>query len=229
MYMTQNDLLILGAACVDLLFVLFVLRFGKEWLYGILTINLILISTFGAKLIPVSIFEFITNAGNVFYAVIFFTIHVLVEHYGKSAAQRGIWFSSVFVILYVIMSDIARIFVGSSSSESVNIAIYNVFGNTTRFALASILAYLVAQYFNIWFYDLLREKFQKRFLWYRDTASNILGQLLDSAIFFSLAFLNAIPPILLFEIMVVGFVLKVMIGLLGLPALYLTGWVKKGL
>lgn len=222
-----NDQLILFSVFINLLCVVAAFRFGKEWLYGIIAANLILVNTFGAKLIPLSFFGFVTNIGNVFYAMAFFAIHVLLEHYGKKSAIKAVWIGSFLALFFIVMSKLTLISEGVVDRVEINQAITNLFNNGIRLAIASIVPFIAVQYFNIWLYDLLHQRHGKNYLWLRDSVTNILGEAMDSAIFFSIAFFNAVPNQTLLEIMLVGFLLKIFVGLLGTPILYLTYRIKK--
>ena len=65
----MNELLFFVVTLIDLAFVLLAWKLGKEWVYVTIIANIILASTFAAKLIP--IFGLVTNVSNAFYAAIF--------------------------------------------------------------------------------------------------------------------------------------------------------------
>lgn len=217
-----SDSIIFAAAVIDLCVVLLALRLGKEWIYATIGVNLILVSTFGSKLIGVTPFDFITNAGNVFYAVVFFAVHVVTEHFGKKAAFASVGFGAFITLLYVTMSQMTLNFPGIIQSNEVNEAIRTLFASGARLSLASLIPFVIIQIFNIWLYDALHRKTGFKYLWLRDNATNILGQLCDSLVFFSIAFFAVVPREIFLEILLVGFALKVLVGVMGTPLLYLS-------
>ncbi len=59
-------------------------------------------------------------------------------------------------------------------------------------------------------------------LWLRNIGSQIIAQILDSLIFFTIAFYGALPLNMLAEAMIIGFFLKAEITILSTPFLYLS-------
>ncbi len=205
----MNEVLTLGTALVSLTLTMFLARFGREWLFVIIGTNMVLISTFGAKLIEV--FGFVTNVGNVFYATTFFAIYLLFEHYDKESAWKGVWVGFLPIIVFVIMSQMTKTF---------DQALHSVFQFTPRIFLASICAYFISQYANVFTFSKIKEKTGERMLAVRAIGAVIIGQLIDSVIFFSVAFIEIVSSTNLLEIMTVGYVMKVGVGLVAIPFLY---------
>lgn len=198
--------------------ILFASRRGKEFLFATIAINLALISVFGAKLI--SVFGFVTNTGNVFYAGVFLATHMLIENYGKEEGYRTIRTGAFAILLFLLMAQFTFDLTGYAGTADVNRAIDNLFRNIPRIGIASISAFIIAQYVNIWFYGLLKDKTRNKKLWLRDNASNLLGQFVDSALFFSIAFMGIVPNTVLIQIMIGGFIAKVAVGAVGTLFLY---------
>ena len=214
----MNETIFLLTAVIDLGLVLFAYRNGKDWLYATIVINFMLISTFGAKLIP--LFGFVTNAGNVFFASVYVATHLLTEHYGKKEGLKAAWIGFVSIVFFIVMSQFTLRTVGSPESAGVSAAIVTLFRNSPRIALASMFASLIGQYLNVTLYDALHRRSGKKQLWLRDTSSNVVGQLVDSLLFFSMAFYGLIPFGALIQIIFVGFFVKVLVGGLGTGVLY---------
>lgn len=219
-----NELLFVLTSVVDLSLILIAFRLGKSWLFALLAINLILVSIFGAKL--TEIFGFITNAGNVFYAAVFLATHLLIEHYGKKEGYRTIGIGLLSAILFITMSQLTLLFSTSSESASANDAMQVLFKGTPRIALASMIAYFFAQIVNITLYNFLKNMTGGKLLWFRDNLSNIVAQFIDSCIFFSIAFYGILSNDILFQSIFAGYLIKLIVGLLGTPFLYLSYRVK---
>ena len=89
-----------------------------------------------------------------------------------------------------------------------------------RIALASFLAYVLGQLLDIQVFDRLR---QMRQWWIAPTASTILGNLLDTYLFFSVAFWRSDDPFMAanwVEIATVDYVIKLAISLILFVPLY---------
>src|SRR5258708_3088851 len=115
MHLINNWLSLLGII-IDCAFILYAFKMGKEWLYASIVINLILISTFGSKII--NIFGFTTNAGNAFYAGVFLATHMLTEHYGKRAGLKAIWMGFWSILFFTILSQLTVGYVSSNPSQT---------------------------------------------------------------------------------------------------------------
>jgi len=216
----MNEILFIVAVLIDLLFIALAARFGRVGLILAMAINLILVSTFAPKLI--SLFGAVSNIGNIFYGSIFIAANLLIERYGIKTAVAAIWLSFSCNIFFVVMSQFALRFIGETASLTANDAITALFASAPRIALASIIAYLLVQHLNVWLYSFIKDKTNGRNLWLRHISSTTVSQLLDSVIFFGIAFYAVIPNATLVEAMIIGFILKTVIGVVGTPFLYFT-------
>lgn len=220
----SNEALFILAAVVDVIFVAFAAWRGRDWLYTAIGINLVLISAFGAKLFVV--FGTITNIGNIFYACAFLGTHFLLERYGTRDAKRIVWFGVGIIGFFFSMSYIATQLVGAPVSETANTAITTVFDTSIRIVAASVLGYIFAQRVNTALYLWLVRKTNDRYLWLRSNAANTIAQLVDSVIFFSLAFTDLAGGLLLQSILS-GWIIKTAVVLLGTPLLYLNTYLPR--
>lgn len=220
-----NEIIFILTTLLDLAFVLFAFRMGKSWIVGAIVANLIMVTCFASKLIPV--FGFITNAANVFYASIFLATDALTEHYGKREGYRSVQIGFMCILLFVILSQFTLLFSTVEITEQINIAMQTVFSAVPRIALASMVAYLIAQNFDVWFYHLLHNKTQGRYLWFRNNFSTAISQLIDSVVFFTIAFYGVMPNSQLVEVILTGYVVKLIVATLDTPFIYLTYKVKK--
>ena len=201
------------------------LRLGKQGLAGLIVANVILVSSFGALLIP--LFGLTTNAGNVFYASVFLAVQVMTEHYGRKEAFRSVWVGFGALVLFVLLGQYSMHLTSGPGTEELTSSLQTVFAGVPRVALASMVAYLAAQSLNVWLFDYLRQKTHKRMLWLRALLSSFAGQLLDSLLFFSIAFAYTLSGEQLLEAMAVGFAIKMLVAVLGLPVLYASSMVKR--
>ena len=216
--MGTNELIFLVTIFTNFVIILSASRNGREYLLATIAANLILISIFGAKL--VSIFGFIINTGNVFYAGIFLATHMLIEHYGEKEGYRTIRIGVLVIFLFLLMAQLTFDLTGYFETANVNRAIHDLFRNVPRIGIASIFAFIVAQNVNVRVYGYFKNKTRDKKLWLRDNASNVMGQLVDSILFFSIAFGGTIPNTILMQVMLGGFLAKIIVGAIGTPFLY---------
>lgn len=77
---------------------------------------------------------------------------------------------------------------------------------------------------NIWIYDTMRQRTKGRHLWLRSLTGIAASQILDSVVFFSVAFLQVLPPRALIQVILVSYATKLVHALFITPFLY---WSRK--
>ena len=220
----SNESLFVISALINIVFILFASRRSIDWLLGTIAVNLILIGIFGAKLITV--FGLTTNAGNVFYGCVFLATHFILERRGKKVDLKTIWYGVVFVLFFTLMSQFAAEFSGLALSESANSAILTLFSFSLRITFASILAYVFAQYVNVFIYEWLKMRTSGKFLWLRSNGANVVAQLVDSLLFFTIAFFD-LPGSLLVQAILAGWFVKTLVVAMGTPFLYIDAYLER--
>ena len=151
------------------------------------------------------------------------SVRVLREEWLSRAMDR------IFVrrFFFLLMAQLARLSVGLADGASVNQAIDVLFGFAPRVALASLLGFVVSQYFNIGIYVGIKEKMRGKFLFLRSNVANVVAQLVDSSLFFTTAFFGILPMPLLVQSVVLGWLVKAAVGILAMPMFYWSGHFKK--
>ncbi len=222
--MVSNESLFLLILLIEVVVVFIASRLGREWLFGTLVANFILAGIFAEKL--VSVFGIVINAGNIFYACVFLATHFLIERHGKKEVWQTIWFGAGFALFFTLMSQFAIHYKGSSPGDEISSTSTILFLFLPRIILASVLAYAFAQYVNIAVFSWISERTHGKFLWLRSNGANIISQLVDSMLFFSIAFID-LPGTLLVQAILTGWLLKSFVVLSGTPFLYLDTYLER--
>ena len=84
-----------------------------------------------------------------------------------------------------------------------------MFGNTPRIVFASLVAYFCGEFANSYTLARLKVRTEGRFLWLRTIGSTIVGEGVDSLLFYPLAFLGVWSRELVFTVMVTNYLVKV--------------------
>ncbi len=214
----SNELIYFIIVVIDLSLALLAFRQGKNWLIAFSAVNLILVTSLAGK--TVEIFGFATTVAGPFYAAVFLATDSLTEHFGKKIGYQSVLIGLGAQFLFVGMTQLSLLISPASFSADLHDSMSLVFGTSVRIFLASIIAYVISQNFDVWFYHFLQEKFGKNSLWLRNNVSTITSQLIDSSIFFSIAFIGVIPNWL--EVAIIGALAKIAVALLDTPFIYLT-------
>lgn len=182
---------------------------------------LLLGNLLGSKLIEV--FGIVTSVGMFGYPPTFLITDIVEEVRGKEATK-------VFVHAGFLSLCIAIFFVFVSTGFPPsplyphNEAYKYIFSNSLRMILASMTAFIISQYHDIWAFNFWKKKTNGKYLWLRNNLSTIVSQLLDSIIFTFIAFYHATPELgvvaVLYMILPL-WALKIIFALLDTPFVYL--------
>ena len=173
------------------------------------------IEIFGTKLFEISV-------GILPYPITFLITDLISEIYGKKKANQivvtGI-FASLFSMLIVYTANV----VPATDWSPVKDEIYTtVFGSTAIAVMASMMAYLLAQFIDIQIYHFWKRITKGKHLWLRNNCSTFLSQFVDTfTVLFLLCSFGEIDWSLFLGLLTAGFIFKVMIAALDTPFLYL--------
>ncbi len=165
---------------------------------------------------PMQLFGWQTTWGAFSFPFIFLATDLTVRLLGKQPARRVIAY--VMLPALLVSYVVSVLFQEGSFRGAVALLVLNTF--VLRISLASFAAYAVGQLVDIQVFDRLRQLKQ---WWIAPTASTVLGNMLDTFVFFSVAFWyssNAFMAEHWIEIAVVDYVVKILISLLLFIPLY---------
>lgn len=170
----------------------------------------------------------------IFTLPIIFSINdIITEVYGKERARSVVRSGLVMVALIFVFTLVAVSLPPSMRFASKESAYDTVFGITARIAFASLIAFTIAEFIDIYIFSKLRERLGKSKLWLRTNASNVISQFLDTTIFMFLAFYaldKSFDENLLFltSLILPYWFLKCVMSVIETPFVYLgVKWLKK--
>ena len=176
---------------------------------------------FGSRLFELSV-------GILPYPITFLITDLISEIYGKIAANRVVTagiFASFFSIGIILIAD----YVPAIESSPVDNATFTqVFSLSPLAVLASMIAYLLAQFVDIRIYHFWKKLTNGKMLWLRNNFSTFTSQFLDTfSVVLLLSVFGILPWDLFFGLVLSGFIFKVVVALLDTPLLYLLVWIFK--
>ena len=169
------------------------------------------------------------GAGLLFFPISYVFGDVLTEVYGYARARRVIWAGFAGLLFASFMASVVVALPPApfwKNQEAYEIA----FGTTWRIALASMFAYFCGEFANSYVLAKMKIMTSGRWLWTRTIGSTIVGEAVDSALFYPLAFYNAglMPNEILPAIMLAQFVGKVGVEVIFTPVTYkVVGFLKR--
>lgn len=178
-----------------------------------------------AKLATLGGFTF--GAGILFFPLGYVIGDVLTEVYGYAYARRCIWVGFSALLFMAFMSWVVVSFPPAAGWEG-QAAYESVFGQVPRIVLASITAFWAGEFVNSFVLARMKVITRGRHLWSRTIGSTVVGQAVDSLIFYPLAFYGVWSTSQVMTVMVTNWALKVLWEALLTPVTYgVVGWLKR--
>lgn len=158
-------------------------------------------------------------AGVIAYAITFPITDTIGEIWGKTYAKQLVFAGFIALGVVFLLIGLAIILPAASFWKEGN-AFKSVLGmkeGAMRITIASLFAYIVSQYHDVWAFHFWRKVTRGKYLWVRNNASTFVSQGIDTFIFIFIAFYGVFPilPLILGQYLV-----KISIALLDTPVVY---------
>jgi uncharacterized integral membrane protein (TIGR00697 family) len=169
------------------------------------------------------------GAGILFFPLGYVIGDILTEVYGYARARRCIWAGTAALLFMAFMSWVvvalppAPEWTGQAHYEAV-------FGQVPRIVFSSIAAFWCGEFANSLVLAKMKVWTSGKHLWSRTIGSTVVGQGVDSLIFYPLAFLGAPgwTNALVLKVLFTQWVLKVSWEAILTPVTYIVvGWLKR--
>lgn len=130
---------------------------------------------------------FTFGAGILFFPISYVFGDILTEVYGYARSRRVIWAGFGAMIFASFMSYMVVAMPPAPGWEGQEVY-EKAFGSTWRIVLASLVAFWAGEFANSVTLAKMKIGMEGRFLWVRTIGSTIVGEAIDSMIFYPLAF-----------------------------------------
>jgi len=134
------------------------------------------------------------TGGELAYCLTFFATDIIAEIWGKRRAAMTVLCGLIANILILALIRITLLLPPAPFWDGDE-AFRAIVGATSRITVASIIAFLISQFHDVWMFHLIKGLTRGRFLWLRNNLSTALSQTIDTVIFTVLAF-SGVAPIL---------------------------------
>ena len=175
---------------------------------------------FSVRLFGSNLFEL--SVGILPYPITFLITDLISEIYGKKKANQvvtaGIFASFFSIVILLIAQAVPAI-----PASPVDDATFDkVFALSPLAVLASMLAYLFAQYIDIRIYHFWKNLTRGKMLWLRNNFSTFASQFIDTfTVIVLLCSFDVLPWSLFWGLLVSGVLFKILVAALDTPLLYL--------
>lgn len=190
----------------------------------------------GAKTFPLfNIGDFKLSASVAIFTIpiIFSANDIIVEVYGKERARSLVRSSLIIIALLLLFTILATSLPPSARFAESEGAYDTIFLKSARISVASLIAFALAEFLDIYIFAKIREKMGKKALWLRNNVSNFVSQLIDTTVFMTLAFYALQKPLAENLVFLVGLILpywllKCSMSIIETPLVYAgVNWLKK--
>jgi uncharacterized integral membrane protein (TIGR00697 family) len=167
----------------------------------------------------VSIGGFTFGAGILFFPISYAFGDILTEVYGYARSRKVVW-AGFGAMIFASFMSYAVVKLPPAPGWVGQDAVAQVFGATPRIVAASLVAYFGGEFANSFTLANLKILTQGKMLWTRTIGSTVIGEAVDSAIFYPIAFYGIWPDSLLAKVTLTNYSLKVLWEVLATPATY---------
>jgi len=166
-----------------------------------------------------TLWGFTFGAGVLFFPISYIFGDILTEVYGYARARRVVWSGFGAMGFASVMSWAVLAFPPAAGWPHQD-AFETVFGSTPRIVAASLVAYFCGEFCNSYVLAKMKLWTSGRLLWTRTIGSTIVGEGVDSLIFYPLAFLGVWETSLVLQVLASNYLLKVLWEVVNTPLTY---------
>ncbi len=176
---------------------------------------------------PVEIGGLIFPAAVVIFPLAYIFGDILTEVYGYARARQTIWIGFACNLIAVVAIYLGGL-LPAAGFWSDQAAYQAILGFTPRLLLASFVAYLVGEFLNSFVLAKLKVRTAGRYLWMRTIGSTLVGELADSVVFITVAFLGVWPGNQILTGIFTQWSIKVVYEIIATPLTYaIVGFLKR--
>jgi uncharacterized integral membrane protein (TIGR00697 family) len=191
---------------------------GRTGIIAVISATIILMNIFVLK--GIRLLGLDATGGNVLYASIFLGTDIIAEYYGAREARKAVFIGFFLSLLFLISTRFIILFT-PALWDRYHETMDTLFSPVWRIVIASITAYILAQNLDVITFTWLKVKFPN-LLWLRNNASTWSSQIVDTALFCTIAFAGLYQIRVVAGIMLSTYLLKIVVAALDTPFIYVT-------
>jgi len=190
----------------------------------VIALSLYLTSLLAANTLGLKIMPFIAgthlSVAVFFFPFVFLTTDVIGQVYGQKMAKNFVLAGFLSVLLFLLYSFISLALPWSVDGLKFQDSYKIIFSVSFRMSVASLLAYLIAEYQDVIAFFFFKKKFGGQGFWLQSNLSNLWSQLLDTLIFMFVAFGGVYSVKTIILISLPWWLYKVLMGFIYTPLSY---------
>jgi hypothetical protein len=170
------------------------------------------------------------GAGILFFPISYMFGDILTEVYGYAYDRRAVWCGFSALLFATAMSAVVIGLPAAPGEYNTKLqeGLEFVFGNTWRIVLASMLAFWSGSLVNAYVLAKMKIYSHGKHLWMRTIGSTAVGELVDSSLFYVIAFYGIWPTEQIISVGIAQYILKTSWEVLATPLTYaVVGFLKR--
>lgn len=184
-------------------------------LNGLFITSLLIANVLSAKI--VSFWGMVIPAAIVAYPLTFLMTDLIGEIWGKEQANKAVKLGFICQIASLVMIGLAILLPVAPFADN-QAQFKSIMGQSFRVVAASLVAYYCSQSWDVWIFHKIRSM-STRHKWIRNNVSTMTSQMIDTAIFITIAFIGVVPNI--WTMIISQYVIKVIYAALDTIPFYL--------
>ena len=153
--------------------------------------SIVLANIIGIKII--NVFSLNVSMGIWLVPITFLITDMLAEVKGRKFVSNLIWSTAIALIFSLLFIQLSIIVGPAERFADNNPAFMIIFKNSARMFIASIVAFIISQFHDIWAFEFWKKKTKGKHLWLRNNLSTVVSQFIDTTIFIFIAFYQMTP------------------------------------
>lgn len=208
---------------------------GKQGLYTIIVLLIVMANIQVLKSTQFMFFNSPVALGTELFAATYLATDILAEVYGEKQARTGVLLGFMGMIFFTLVAigtlgfaPLTQLDTNDSFLLGMHTHLEAILLPIPSFLIASICAYLVSQFLDVYLFSMLKQYTKSKFLWLRNNISTIISALIDNTVFSLLAWIvlsaNPLPLSQVIRTYILGtYIFRVCAAFLDTPVIY---WVK---
>lgn len=197
-------------------------------LLGIFVGLLVGMNLLGGKII--GFFGISTSVAIFMVPFTFLITDIVAEVHGKKTAREFL-ISGVLALLLILVFISVFIQLEPHERYPFNEEYKTIFGASLRIIVASMTAFILSQFHDIWAFGFWKEKTRGKMLWLRNNLSTMVSQAVDTLVFMFIAFYQVAPQfdaMFIIQLAIPYYLFKMLFAVLDTPLVYLgVHWLRK--
>jgi len=193
-----------------------------DFLLGLFVACLVAANLIGLKVASFVFFE--ASVGILAFPILFLITDIVAEVHGKQRAKEFVYVGLATLVVVLFMTALAVLLPAAERSFVSDAEYAKIFGTTLRIFAASIIGFFFSQMHDVWAFEFWKKKTKGKFLWFRNNASTIVSQFLDTTLFMFIAFYGLSPKFTVsyvFALIIPYWLIKVLFAVFDTPFCYL--------